>query len=50
MRPDFEITVKWFVGYIDTEPLLVANDIEALPLTSFKPESRNITSNESIDV
>jgi hypothetical protein len=45
-----EVTENDSDGYIDTDLLMQDNDIVALPLTSFKPESRNITSKESINV
>ena len=45
-----EVTENDSDGYIDTDLLMQDNDIVALPLTSFNPESRNITSKESINV
>ena len=47
---EFEVNANGCVGYIDTDPLVQDSDIVALPLTSFRPESRNITSKESINV
>ena len=46
----FDINANGCDGYIDTDPLVQDRDIVALPLTSFKPESRNMTSKESINV
>ena len=47
---EFEVNANGCIGYIDTDPLVQDSDIVALPLTSFKPESRNMTSKESINV
>jgi len=47
---EFEVNANGCIGYIDTDPLVQDRDIVASPLTSFRPESRNITSKESINV
>ena len=47
---ELEVKANGCVGYIDTVPLVQDSDIVAFPPTSFKPESRNMTSKESINV
>jgi hypothetical protein len=46
----FETKEKDAAGCTNTDALTLARDIVAFPLTSFRPESRNIISNESIKV